>query len=161
MDKVFIYLSRFNRREQTALLVCGLAVALYLLWAILLNPLANKRSAQLQANITANQSLGRVKVLAARLEQARSQGNNAGQAGGSSLSQLVYNSLQVNGISISQFQPGTAGEARVRLDRASYEPLMQWLYDLEFKHQVTVREMSFAGTNDPGMLTVNIRLQKQ
>lgn len=161
MNNLFTYLSRFNRREQTALLLCGLAVAIYLLWAILLNPLANKRTAQMQANAVASQSLGRVKVLAARLEQARSQGNVAGQGGGGNLSQLVYTSLQANGISISQFQPGTAGEARVRLDRAAYEPLMQWLYDIEFKHQITVREMSFAGTNDPGMVTVNIRLQKQ
>lgn len=160
MNKFFTFLSRYNRREQTALLMCGLAIALYLVWAVLLNPLAKARAAQLQTNTTTSQSLGRVKILAGRLEQARTQGASGAQTGGESISQLVYSSLQTNGISITQFQPGTAGEARVRLDKANYESLMQWLYDIEFKHHIVVRELSLAGTNDPGLVTVNVRLQK-
>jgi general secretion pathway protein M len=159
MNKLFAFLSRYNRREQTALLICGLAIALYVVWVALLNPLAKERASQLQANTAASQSLGRVQILAARLTQARSQGAS-GVAGGESLSQLVYTSLQTNGISISQFQPGTAGEARVRIDKAPYEPLMQWLYDIEFKHQVVVRELSLMSTNEAGQLGVNMRLQK-
>ena len=159
MNKFFTFLSRYNRREQTALLLCALAIALYLVWAVLLNPLAKTRAAQLQTNTAASQSLGRVQILAARLEQARTQGTS-GSMSGESISQLVYSSLQTNGISISQFQPGTAGEARVRLDKANYESLMQWLYDIEFKHHIVVRELSLAGTNDPGLVTVNLRLQK-
>src|SRR5690606_3928608 len=159
MNKFFTFLSRYNRREQTALLLCGLAIALYLVWAVLLNPLAKTRAAQLQTNTATNQSLGRVKILAGRLDQARTQGASGGQTG-ESISQLVYSSLQTNVISITQFQPGTAGEARVRLDKANYESLMQWLYDIEFKHHIVVRELSLAGTNDPGLVTVNVRLQK-
>lgn len=159
MKNLFVFLSRYNRREQAALLIGSLAILLYLLWAILLNPLANRHAAQLQANNSATQSLGRVQILAGRIEQARVQGGGS-RAGGENISQLVYASLQANGISITQFQPGTAGEARVRLDKANYEALMQWLYDIEFKHQITVRELSLAGTNDPGLVTVNIRLQK-
>lgn len=158
MKNLFSILSRYNRREQTALLLCALAIGLYLIWAIILNPLAQQRAAQLQANTTATQSLGRVQILAARLEQSRGQNTRTG--GGENLSQLVYSSLQANGISISQFQPGTAGEARIRLDKANYEALMQWLYDIEFKHQVTVRELSLAASNDPGLVTANLRLQK-
>lgn len=159
MNKFFTFLSHYNRREQAAVLICGLAVALYLVWLVLLNPLAKERANQLQANTAVSQSLGRVQILAARLTQARSQGN-AGPVGGESLSQLVYSSLQANGINISQFQPGTAGEARVRLDKAAYEPLMQWLYEIEFNHQIIVRELSLASTNDPGLVGVNLRLQK-
>ncbi len=159
MDKVFQYLSRFNRREQTALLACALALLIGLLWILLLNPLAKQRDAQLQANAAASQSLGRVQTLAARLEQARNQQTNPTQ-GGDNISQLVYSSLQANGISISQFQPGTAGEARVRLDRVAYGALMQWIYDLEVQHQVRVREFSLAATNDPGLVNATIRLQK-
>jgi general secretion pathway protein M len=159
MNNLFTFLSRYNRREQAALLLGAVAIAAYLVWAVVLNPLANKRAAQLQANTAATQSLGRVQILAARLQQARTQGGSV--AGGENISQIVYSSLQDNGISISQFQPGTAGEARVRLDRANHEALMQWLYDIEFKYQITVREMSLAGTNDPGLVTVNLRLQKR
>ena len=152
MNKFFSFLSRYNRREQTALLLCGLAIAL-------IAERAASADGPSTAPMNTSQSLGRVKILAARLEQARTQGASGGQTG-ESISQLVYSSLQANGISITQFQPGTAGEARVRLDKANYEALMQWLYDIEFKHHVVVRELSLAGTNDPGLVTVNVRLQK-
>src|SRR5690606_17421771 len=110
-------------------------------------------------NTNATQSLGRVKILAARLEQARNQGASPNQ-GGENLSQLVYTSLQANGISISQFQPGTAGEARVRLDKVAYEPLMQWLDDRESRHQVVMRERSLVTNNDRGLVSVSVRLFK-
>jgi len=159
MNALVTQFSQLNRRDQAALLICGLILGLYLLWALLLNPLAEKRASQLQANNTATQSLGRVKILAARLEQSRQQTpTNQGQ--NTNLSQLVYSSLQENGISLSQFQPGTAGEARVRIDRTAYGPLMQWLYDIELKHKITVRELSIGSSNDPGLVTVNIRLQQ-
>lgn len=160
MKSLFTFLGRYNRREQTALLLCALAVVAYLVWAVVLNPLANKREAQLQANTAATQSLGRVQILAARLQQTRSQ-DGAATATGENLSQIVYSTLQANGINISQFQPGTAGEARVRIDRANYEALMQWLHDIEFKHQIIVRELSLTRTNDPGLVTVNLRLLKR
>lgn len=160
MNDVFSFLSRFNRRDQTALLICALVVTLYLLWALLLNPLANRYQAQLTNNAAASESLARVNVLAAKLKLARESGNTANpQAGADNISQLVYSSLQENGISLTQFQPGSQGEARVRLDRAPFEPLLQWLYELENNHQVTVRELSIAMSNDPGLVTVNARLQ--
>lgn len=151
--------SQLNRRDQAALLICGIVVGIYLLWALLLNPLAEKRATQLQNNTAASLSLGRVKMLTAQLEQSRQQ-ERVNPNTATNISQLVYSSLQENGITLSQFQPGTAGEARIRIDRTPYEPLMQWLYEIEFKHQVTIRELSIGGSNDPGLVTVNIRLQK-
>lgn len=159
MNSFVAKFSQLSRRDQAALLVCALVLGIYLLWALLLNPLAEKRAAQLQSNVAATQSLGRVKLLAAQLEQSRRQ-STANPQQSANISQLVYSSLQEHGISLSQFQPGTAGEARIRIDRTAYEPLMQWLYDMEFKHQVTIRELSLGTSNDPGLVTVNIRLQK-
>jgi len=61
---------------------------------------------------------------------------------------------------MSSFQPGANGEVRVRLDRAGYAPLMQWLYAIEFKQGIRVSDLSIASTNDPGQVMVNLRLQK-
>lgn len=159
MNNFVAKFSQLNRRDQAALLICSLVVGVYLLWALLLNPLAEKRAAQLQSNTAATQSLGRVKLLAAQYQQTRDQTANSASPAGN-ISQLIYSTLQDNGITLSQFQPGTAGEARIRIDRTPYEPLMQWLYDLEFKHQITIRELSIAGSNDAGLVTVNIRVQQ-
>ena len=159
MNDLFAYLSRFNRREQTTLLVGGIAIVLYLLWLLVLAPLEAQREAQLQANTSTSQALGRVQVLATKIKQARQQGAQA-SGNSSNISRTIDASLQSNGLSMSVFQPGTAGEVRVRLDRASFGALMQWLYDIEYKNNISVRDLSIAETNDPGQVTVNIRLQK-
>jgi general secretion pathway protein M len=68
--------------------------------------------------------------------------------------------LRANGLQMTLLQPGSNGEVRVRLDRAAYEPLMQWLYEMEYKQGITVTDLSLASTNDPGQVTVNLRLQR-
>ncbi len=159
MKPVFDWLSRYNRREQTILLVGGVAVALYLLWKAVLVPVADWREQQLNANQAVNQSLGRVELLAAQIERARSQAQE-GSANDTNLSALVDNSLRANNLSMSGFQPGTGGQVRVRLDEVPYDRFIQWLYDMEYQHGVSVVDFSMAGTSEQGRVTVNIRLQK-
>jgi general secretion pathway protein M len=159
MNELLAHFSRFNRREQTTMLVGGIAVLLYIFWIAVLSPLQAQRDNQVLANATTTQSLGRVQMLAAQILQARNQGALA-SAGSENISRLIDASLQANGLTMSGFQPGTAGEVRVRLDRAPFESLLQWLYDVEFKHNIVVRDLSIASTNDPGQVTVNIRMQK-
>jgi general secretion pathway protein M len=142
------------------MLIGGVAIVLYLFWVALMVPLQERREAQLQANAAIIQSLGRVQILAARLEQYRADARQAGSAGSSDISALIDSSLQANNLRMSGLQPGTGGEVRLRLDRVPYDRFMQWLYDMEFRHDVNVRELSMAGTNEPGQVTVNIRLQK-
>src|SRR5690606_14069472 len=100
---------------------------------------------------------GRVQILAAQIQQLRSEGN---ASAGENINGLIDSSLRANGLQMSGLQPGSNGEVRVRLDRASYQPLMQWLYELEYKQGITVTDLSLASTNDPGQVTVNLRLQK-
>lgn len=159
MTRFFEFLSRYNRREQTMLLVGGLAICLYLLWKVLLVPMQDWRDQQLQNNASATQALGRVKILSARLEQYRSAAEGAGQQD-ANISRLIDASLQDNGLSMSGFQPGTGGEVRVRFDQVPYERLMQWLYDIEYQHDIGVTDLSMAATSEQGLVTVNIRLQK-
>lgn len=159
MTRFFEFLSRYNRREQTMLLVGGLAIFLYLLWKLLLVPLQDWRDQQLQNNASATQALGRVKILSARLEQYRSDAQGAGQQG-TNISRLIDASLRDNGLSMSGFQPGTGGEVRVRFDQVPYERFMQWLHDIEYQHDIGVTDLSMAATSEQGLVTVNIRLQK-
>ncbi|ACE83545.1 type II secretion system protein GspM [Cellvibrio japonicus] len=158
MNQLFAFLNRYQRREQIALLALGIAVVIFLLWILILAPLQKKREQLQTANTAATQTLGKVRIMAAQIQQARDQGGQA--RSGENISGLIDSSLRGNGLTMSGFQPGVAGEVRVRLDRAAYEPLMQWLYELEFKHGVSVRDLSLAATNDPGLVTVNLRLQK-
>lgn len=157
MNQLLNLLNKYNRREQMMILGCGLVVVLYLLWLVVLTPIQNKRDQVHAANTASTQTLGRVQIAAAQIQQARNAGANAGSE---NISGVIDTTLRANGLSMSNFQPGANGEVRVRLDRAAYEPLMQWLYELEFKQGITVSDLSIASTNDPGQVTVNLRLQK-
>jgi general secretion pathway protein M len=159
MDKLLSTLSQFNRREQTALLIGALLIALYLLWIALLSPLNNKRDQLIKATTSGQQSLGSVQVLARQLELVAQQSSQASVAG-DNLSGLIDASLRDNGMTMSSFIPGTNGEVRVRIDKVASEPLMQWLYDLESKYHIAIRELSITASNDPGQVSINLRLVK-
>ncbi len=158
MNQIFTLLNKYNRREQMMLLACALAVSVYLLWLVVLGPIQNKRDQLLAANTASTQALGRVQIMAAQIQQMRDQGTTASSA---NISGAIDSSLRANGLSMSGFQPGANGEVRVRLERASYESLMQWLYEMEFKQGISVSDLSVAATNAVGQVTVNLRLQKR
>jgi len=158
MNQLFAILNRYPRREQVALLSLALAVVLFIVWIAVLAPIQKKRNQLAAANTAATQTLGKVQLMTAQIQQLRAMG--AQSASGDNISGLIDSSLRDNGITMTGFQPGTGGEVRVRLDKASYSSLMQWLYEVEFKHRISVRDLSIASTNDPGIVTVNVRLQK-
>lgn len=157
MNQILNLLNKYNRREQMMILGCGIAVVLYLVWLLLLTPIEKKRDQLYLANTSSTQTLGRVQILAAQIQQLRAQGSaNANE----NINGLIDSSLRANGLQMTGLQPGSNGEVRVRLDRAAYEPLMQWLYEMEYKQGITVTDLSLASTNDPGQVTVNLRLQR-
>ncbi|RYY73574.1 MAG: type II secretion system protein M [Gammaproteobacteria bacterium] len=158
MEKLLSSLSRFNRSEQTAILVGGLLLVLFLIWLIIVSPLNRKRDLLIQTTNANQLSLGKVKLLASQYEVLSRQSNQSGNGG--DLSGLIDSSMRESGINMSSFTPGQGGEARVRVDKVSSEVLMQWLFDLESKYHVMIRELSITATNDVGQVSVNLRLAK-
>ncbi|WP_020210700.1 type II secretion system protein GspM [Gilvimarinus chinensis] len=160
MNQLFDALAKYNRREQTILLLGALAVVLYILWMGVLAPLKEKREQQVVTNASTTAALERVKVLTARINKAESDSRQQSAASRGNISQLIDSTLQANGLRMSGFQPVTRGEVRVRLDNVNYSAMMQWLYDLEYKHDVSVKDLSMASTTTPGQVTANVRLSK-
>jgi general secretion pathway protein M len=159
MDKLLHSFSQFNRREQMTILLGGLALGFYLLWILLLAPLQHKRDSLLSVNTNTEQSLGRVQLLVRQIEGLQQQSTQS-NAGSGDISALIDTSLRDNSLTMSGFQPAAAGEVRVRIDKANSEHLMQWLYELESKYHVSIRELSITSSNDPGQVAVNVRLLK-
>lgn len=160
MNQLFEWLARYNRREQSLLLAGALVVFLYILWKGLLVPLQDWRQEQVQANQRASQTLQRVQLLSARLEQAKTRSEDQPGTRNTNISSLVDSSLSDNGLDMTGFQPGTGGQVRVRLDEVPYDQFMQWLYDVEYQHGLSVVDFSMSGTQAAGRVTVNIRLQQ-
>lgn len=158
MEKLLSSLSQFNRREQMTMLIGGLLIAFYILWLAVLSPLKHKRDLLLQTTTTTQQSLGKVQLLARQYEVLAQQSNQANVP--SDISGLLDTSLRDNGITMTSFTPGAGGEARVRIDRIASDLLLQWLYDLEAKYHIAIRELSITASNDPGLVSINLRLVK-
>lgn len=157
MNQLLNFLNKYNRRDQMLILGCALVVVLYLLYLMVLTPIQNKRDQLLAANIASTQTLGRVQIVAAQIQQSRAAGATVSNE---NINGMIDSTLRANGLVMSNLQPGANGEVRVRLERAAYGPLMQWLYELEFKQGITVSDLSIAATNDPGQVTVTLNLQK-
>lgn len=160
MNKLFDTLSQFNRREQLLILIGVVAFSLYLVWALFLSPLQHKRALLITTNTALEQSYGQVQLMVQQIKDQLQQSNQSIGGGAENINGLINTSLSENGISMSAFQPGTGGEVRVRIDKTSSDSLMQWMYDLEVKHHVSIRELSITSSNDPGQVAVNIRLLK-
>ena len=160
MNQLFSSLSRFSRSEQTILVAGSLVIFLYLLWMVILAPLQHKRDHLLEVNAATEQSLGRVQLLARQVQNLSQQSNQSAAGGSDNISGLIDASLHDNGLSMTNFTPGTNGEVRISIAKAGSEPLMQWLYELETKHHLAIRELSITASNDPGQVAVNIRLLK-
>lgn len=158
MNQLYTFLNRYQRRDQMMLLVGAIAVIIFLLWVLVISPIQTKRDRLLQTNVAATQSLGRVQIMVAQIQQYRAQG--AQSSSGDNLMGIVDMGIRGNGLNVSAVNPGGAGDVRVRFERAAYEPLMQWLYEVEYKNGLSIRDLTIAATNDPGLVTVNMRVQK-
>lgn len=159
MNKLLNSLAQFNRREQTILLVGLLAVALYLLWMLVLAPLQHKRESLLLANTATEQSLGRVKLLAAQIQMLAQQGNQAA-ASNENIIGVIDASLRENGLQIGNLSPGSGGEVRVSVNKTNSEAALQWLYDIEVKRHLAVRDLTITTSTEPGLVAVSVRLVK-
>jgi len=158
MEQLMEYWQQRDRREQVILAIGGVFVALVLVWMLLFKPVMQWRSQQQSIVDGQARTLAQVQTLAAEMKLQQQNSNNT--KGDGSLAQIVDSSLRDNSLRMKGFQPGRNGEARLRLENATYEPLMQWLYDLEYRHGVHVLEMSLARTQIVGVVTVNLRLRK-
>lgn len=158
MEKLLTFLSQYNRREQIALLVGGLLIGVYVIWLAVLSPMKHKRDMLLQTTTATQQSLGKVQLLARQYEVLSKQSTLSSSGG--DISGMLDASLRDNGITMTSFTPGAGGEVRVRIDRMASDVLMQWLYDLETKYHIAIRELSITASNDAGQVSVNLRLAK-
>jgi len=158
MEKLLSSLSKFNRTEQMAILAGVLLLVLVLVWLIIIAPLSHKRDLLLVSTNANQLSLGKVQLLASQYDILNKQSSQSGNGG--DLSGVIDASMRESGMNMSSFTPGAGGEARVRVDKVSSEVLMQWLFDLESKYHVIIRELSITSTNDVGQVSVNLRLAK-
>ncbi len=149
----------FNRREQGVLLA-GVAIAtLYLLWFAIVQPVRQLVVEQRSRNQAVASELFTVRQMVADISALQKAGTDKNPAT-SGLASLVEKSLRQNHLRMSGYQPGSEGNVSLRFDRVEVSGLLQWIYDLETSHRITVDELAIRPTESNGTVSASLRLRK-
>lgn len=145
-----------TQREQLSLLLVLLAVALYLVYVLLLSPLGQAREQLALQNKGVAESLQRVDVMVSQLMALRDSGASGRQQ--RNLTTLINRSTAAAGLQVSRLQPNSRGEVQVRMEAAVFDDLMGWLYQVEHRESLLVREVSITKAGAVGRVNATIRL---
>ncbi len=144
------------KSEKNIIIVVSGLMILTLLYLFVAEPLINWREKEQRSLVANTKVLSQVEGLVQRFENQKAAGAQA-QKG---LAQVIDQSLQANGLAMRGFQPGKNNDARLRLTNVKYEPLVQWLYDIEYQHKLVIEELSVSETKTQGLLLANIRVRQ-
>ena len=149
--------AREPKEQLIIVLALVLVMALALFWLAYRPIAAWNQDQQIQVERSTN-ILIEVNQLVAQLEARKA---NDGQPTTGNLVEIVDRTLRDHNIKMGGFTPNKkSGVARVNLNNVSYDALLQWFYDLEYKEQVQIVEASIVQTPTPGFLTVRMSLRK-
>jgi general secretion pathway protein M len=152
MNKWFLDLTQ---REQISVLVLAVAVGLYLLFAVVWSPLVDSRDSMALRKMSTVESLQRVDAMVSELTQLRA---NGGSPSRRNLTSLINQSTSDRQLQVSRLQPNSRGELQVRLENASFDDTLAWLYEMEFVHGLLVREVSVTRSGAAGRVNASVRL---
>ena len=158
MDKLIEYWHQKNSKEQMILAVVAAACVLFLIYLLVVSPLLGWRNNEEKRYQQNRQELAEVKQLAAQVKANEAAKPSNGKK--SNLSVLIDKSLRENDLQMRGFQPGSNQDARLRLENAAYPSLMQWLYDLEYRHGLHISELSLTPAQASGRLMVSVRVSQ-
>lgn len=145
-----------TQREQLSLLLMGLAVGLYLVYVLLVSPLGQARDQMAVQNKGVAESLQRVDVMVSQIIALRDNGSTSKQR--RNLTTLINRSTAAANLQVSRLQPNSRGEIQVRMEGAAFDDLMGWLYQVEHRESLLVREVSITQAGAAGRVNATIRL---
>ena len=148
--------SSLNQREQLSLVLLAGAVGLYLLYILAWSPLAGNRDELVLRNQGVASSLVRVDAMVSEVLLLRESG--ASNASKRNLTSLINQSTSRMKLQVSRLQPNSRGELQVRLENASFDDILAWLYEMEYKQGLLVREVSLTQSGSAGRVNASIRL---
>lgn len=156
MDKVILWWEEHDPREQMMLAVGGFVAALILFFLFVVSPVMEWHAQEKKRLEQAKADVSEVQSLAAQVQAKKQVGQ--GNKGNQSLAVLIDNSIQENALVMRGFQPGAKKDARLRLENAPYPALAQWLYDLEYRHNIKIEDLSLTPSKLAGRLMVSLRV---
>lgn len=154
------YWSNLQPRERHTLLGGGIALALILLYALVIDPF-HQELKRLQQSVE-SQEADLAWMQQASVEAKRLRGNNpaARSVSGQSLMSLIDSSARSTGLagSIKQIKPEGQG-VKVRLEQVAFDDMLLWLEQLNVKHRVNVGSLVMERLPQPGRVNASVALE--
>jgi general secretion pathway protein M len=147
---------QLTQREQLSVLVLAVVVVLYIMYMFVLSPLNEKRDRLADQNRILASSLTNVDAMVSEIMRLRDSGGSA--KAGRNLTSLINQSTGRRDIAVSRLQPNSRGELQVRLESTSFDDFLGWLYDMEYKEGLLVREVSITEGGGVGRINATVRI---
>jgi general secretion pathway protein M len=150
------WFAQLNQRDQMSLLVLGIVLVLYLFYLFVWSPLDTKRDELALQNTVIAESQVRVDAMVSELLQIRQSGASTGAR--RNLTSVINESTSRLQLPVIRLQPNSRGEIQVRLENASFDDVLKWLYEMEYTENMLVREVSLTQSNAAGLVNVTARI---
>ncbi|MEE4191737.1 MAG: type II secretion system protein M [Halieaceae bacterium] len=155
MDGVLRWYRQFNAREQAYLLAVAVVLVLYVMFMLVLKPLAGMRDEMALRNVATEEKLSRVQAMASELKQLKASGTPQVNR---NINQLINASTADVGIRPTRISPNSRGETQIRFENVGFAELVRWLYRIEYGEGIAVKEVSINQGDRGGVVKATIRL---
>jgi type II secretory pathway component PulM len=150
------WFAQLNQREQMSLLLLGLALGLYLIYMFVWLPLDARREQLALQNTAIAESQVRVDAMVSEVLQLRQSGAQSGAR--RNLMSVINESTGRLQLPVIRLQPNSRGEIQVRVENASFDDVLKWLYEMEYAEGLLVREVSLTQASTVGRVNVTVRI---
>ncbi|MEM1141020.1 MAG: type II secretion system protein GspM [Pseudomonadota bacterium] len=149
---------KFSLRDQLALLVLAVAVLLYALVFLVLEPMNNARVEARNRKVAYAEQLARVDTMASELAALRARGGTGNTGARRNLTSLLNRTAQNFELQISRLQPNSRGAVQLRFESVPLAGLLRYLHELETGQDLIVEELSISQTGTAGYVSATVRL---
>lgn len=162
VQKLTAQYDQLSSRDQKALQVLALAVAITFAYLLVWRPVAEFR-ADAQADMESSRELlewVRSKETAARaVAEMNNEPGQTGSLGDDDLLKTVTDSADKSGMPLQRFEPSGDQTMRIWLEQVPFTDLTQWLAHLESKYGIAVDQASLDRADQPGLVDARITLE--
>ncbi|VUD53561.1 hypothetical protein TDB9533_01859 [Thalassocella blandensis] len=147
-----------SSRDQIMLMAGAAFLLVYLLFMAVLGPVKDMRDKEVLRNTAQRASLERVKELAAKVMEQNASASGARQQ--SSIESIVQRSFGPNNLQVSSMDASGNNGLRLRFDEVPFDNALKWLHEMEVTQGLQIQDLAISPTNNPGMVSVNLRMQQ-
>lgn len=152
------WFNNLRRQEQLMLLIGALVVVAYIVFVLILAPMADTRDNLQRQNVEAAQTLAEVGALANQYQSLSGVATAGARPTVGNLTVIVDTTVKANQLKMTRFQPSSQGDVQVRFENAVFNHIVAWLNDLEVNNGVLIKDLSLTPGAGKGLVNVSVRL---